>query len=90
MGAKPADSFKAKKASSRTPSGSALTAPSVGQVTVQLYNRVIDKANSQGVKLAKRLPNETNPYLLPPREAVKVAKKAGIITRKGNLSPRFK
>ncbi|GEM_PF-6569917 len=50
----------------------------------------VKKASSKGVKLAKPEPEQANPYLLPPAEAVRVAKKAGIITRAGNLSAKFK
>lgn len=59
-------------------------------MTIQLYNTVIKKASSKGVKLAKPVRKEANPYLLPPKDAVEAAKKAGIITRAGNLSPKFK
>jgi len=54
------------------------------------FNSAVRKASSKGVKLAKPAPEQANPYLLPPAEAVRVAKKAGIITRAGNLSPKFK
>lgn len=59
-------------------------------VTVKLFNTAVKKASSKGVKIAKTVRKQANPYLLPPDEAVRVAKKAGIITRAGNLSPKFK
>lgn len=81
---------KSKKVTSRKVSGSVLSAHSGESMTIQLYNTVIEKASSKGVKLAKPVRKEANPYLLPPKDAVKAAKKAGIITRAGNLSPKFK
>lgn len=90
MSAKRATPEKSKKVASRKLSGSALSARPDKSMTVQLFNTVIEKANSKGVKLAKPARKEANPYLLPAKEAVKVAKKAGIITRAGNLSPRFR
>lgn len=90
MGAKLADSGKGKAGTSRKMSGSVLSNVSGEYVTVRSYNAVVEKASSKGVKLAKTARLEANPYVLPPKEAVKVAKKAGIITRHGNLSPKFK
>lgn len=90
MVTKVANAGKGKKAPSRQPSGSALAARSGEYVTLQLYNTVVEKARSKGVKVAKTVQKVANPYVLPPGEAVKAAKKAGIITRRGNLSPKFK
>jgi len=81
---------KGRKPTSRNVSGPAVSVRSGESITIQLYNTVIEKASSKGVKLAKPARKEANPYLLSPKDAVKAAKKAGIMTRAGNLSPKFR
>jgi hypothetical protein len=54
------------------------------------YNAVVYRSAKSGMFIAEPTKADRNPYLLPREKALKVAKKAGIITPSGKLSTRFK
>jgi hypothetical protein len=55
------------------------------------FSAVVEEiAKRFGVKVAAMPPPTKNPYAMTAEQAAKIARQAGIITRAGNLTHRFK
>ncbi|ELX11089.1 gel scht [Janthinobacterium sp. HH01] len=83
--AKAANSVQAK------PKGKPLESKDVRTAQQKEFSAVVDSiAKRYGVKVAAVSTPEKNPYAMSAEQAEKIALQAGIITRTGNLTRRFK
>ncbi|MQA23032.1 hypothetical protein [Rugamonas rivuli] len=83
--AKAANSVQAK------PKGKPLESKDVRTTQQKEFSAVVDSiAKRYGVKVGPTSAPATNPYAMSAEQAAKVALQAGIITRAGNLTRRFK